>query len=112
MTAWPSRSVEGGHLAWVSPWGWTAVDVFVVSEVPPSDALIAASLLRREGLRVDLDSEGRSVKTQFRSASRSGAPITVVLRALDQAIDVRFEDGQRVEMPLEELPGWVKARLA
>jgi histidyl-tRNA synthetase len=89
-----------------------AVDVFVVSEVPPSDALIAASLLRREGLRVDLDSEGRSVKTQFRSASRSGAPITVVLRALDQAIDVRFEDGQRVEMPLEELPGWVKARLA
>jgi histidyl-tRNA synthetase len=86
------------------------IDVYVVSEVPAPDALVAASLLRREGIRVDLDSERRSIKTQFRAASRSGAPVTVVLRSLDQALDVRTGDGSRVEMSLEELPGWFKAR--
>jgi histidyl-tRNA synthetase len=86
------------------------VDVYVVSEVPASDALIAASLLRREGIRVDLDSEGRPIKTQFRAASRSGAPVTLVLRSLDEPVDVRTGDGQRVEMSLQELPQWLKAR--
>jgi histidyl-tRNA synthetase len=87
------------------------IDVYVVSEVPAADALVAASRFRREGIRVDLDSEGRSIKTQFRAASRSGAPVTVVLRSLDQALDVRTGDGLRVEMSLEELPVWFKARL-
>jgi histidyl-tRNA synthetase len=86
------------------------VDVYLVSEVPAADALIAASLLRREGIRVDLDSEGRPIKSQFRAASRSGAPVTLVLRSLDEPIDVRIGDGQRVEMPLQELAQWLKAR--
>ena len=86
------------------------VDVFVVSEVPAADALVAASRLRRAGIHVDLDSEGRSIKTQFRAASRSGAPVTVVLRSLDEPIDVRTGDGLRVDMSLEELAAWVKAR--
>lgn len=86
------------------------VDVFVVSEVPAADALVAASRLRRDGVRVDLDSEGRSIKAQFRSASRSGAPVTLVLRSLGEPVDVRTDDGLRVEMHLEELPGWLKGR--
>ncbi len=86
------------------------VDVFVVSEVPAADALVAASLLRRQGIRVELDIEGRSIKTQFRAASRSQAPVTVVLRSLDEPLDVRTEDGLRVDISLEELPGWLKAR--
>ena len=86
------------------------VDVFVVSEVPAADALVAASRLRREGIRVDFDSEGRSIKTQFRAASRSGAPVTVVLRSLDEPVDVRTPDGLRVGVPLEELADWLKAR--
>jgi histidyl-tRNA synthetase len=86
------------------------VDVFVVSEVPAADALVAASRLRREGIRVDFDSEGRSIKTQFRAASRSGAPVTVVLRSLDEPVDVRTPDGLRVSVPLEELADWLKAR--
>ncbi|MEX1124829.1 MAG: histidine--tRNA ligase [Acidimicrobiia bacterium] len=86
------------------------LDVFVVSEVPAADALVVASRLRLQGVRVDLESEGRSIKAQFRSASRSGAPVTVVLRSLGEALDVRTDDGLRVDMPLEELPGWLKAR--
>jgi histidyl-tRNA synthetase len=87
-----------------------AVDLFVVSEVPATDALVAASRLRRDGIRVDFDSEGRSIKTQFRSASRSGAPVTVVLRSLEEPVDVRTENGSRAEMMLEEVPGWLRAR--
>lgn len=86
------------------------VDVFVVSEAPAADALVAASLLRRQGIRVDLDTEGRAIKAQFRAASRSQAPVTVVFRSLDEPLDVRTEDGQRVELPLEEIAGWLKER--
>jgi len=86
------------------------VEVFLVSEASAADALVAASVLRREGIRVDLDIEGRSIKTQFRSASRSGAVITVVLRSLGDPIDVRAGEGLRVEMALDELPGWLKDR--
>jgi histidyl-tRNA synthetase len=86
------------------------VEVFVVSEVPPAEALVAASRLRREGLRVDLDVEGRSVKTQFRAAGRSGAPVMIVLRSLDAPVDVRTEDGSRTEMELEDVTRWLRAR--
>jgi histidyl-tRNA synthetase len=87
-----------------------AVEVFIVSEAPPTEALVAASQLRREGLRVDLDVEGRSIKAQFRSAGRSGAPVMLVLRSLEEPVDVRTEDGSRTEMPLEDVPGWLRAR--
>jgi len=86
-----------------------AVEVFLVSEAPPADALVAASRLRIDGIRVDLDIEGRSIKTQFRSAGRSGAPVTVVLRSLLEPVDVRMADGSRTEMALEEVPTWVGA---
>jgi len=87
-----------------------AVEVFIVSEVPPAEAVVAASRLRRDGLRVDLDVEGRAIKTQFRAAGRSGAPVTVVLRSLDEPVDVRTEDGMRIEIALDDVAGWLKAR--
>jgi histidyl-tRNA synthetase len=89
-----------------------SVEVFVVSEAAPADALVAASILRRGGVRVDLDVEGRSIKTQFRSAGRSGAPVTLVLRSLQEPVDVRTEDGLRTEMKLDEVSGWLKARIS
>jgi histidyl-tRNA synthetase len=87
------------------------VDVYVVSEVPAAEALVAASRLRREGVRVDLDSEGRSIKAQFRSAGRSRAPVIAVLRSLGEPLDVRTEDGLRVDIQIDELPHWLEARV-
>jgi histidyl-tRNA synthetase len=89
----------------------TEIDVYLVSEIGPGPALVAASGLRRKGVRVDLDSEGRSVKAQFRAASRSGAGVTAVLRAVGQPLDVRVGDGdERLELPLEDLPRWLEER--
>jgi histidyl-tRNA synthetase len=82
------------------------VGVYLVSEVGPGPALVAASSLRSEGIDVDFDTEGRSVKAQFRSASRSGAPVTVVLGDGDQ-VDVRTA-GDRALMSLREVPGYVR----
>ena len=86
------------------------VDVFLVSEASAADALIVASRLRREGIRVDLDGEGRSIKAQFRSASRSQAPVIVVLRSLSEPLEVRTEDGVGPGLPIEDLAGWWKGR--
>ena len=87
----------------------SSIDIYLVSEVPPSEALLAASVLRRAGIRVDFDAQGRSVKAQFRAATRSGAPVTVVLRGEGEAVDVRAGDS-RVEMPLERVAAWMKGR--
>jgi histidyl-tRNA synthetase len=86
------------------------VDVFVISETNPADALAAASLLRSEGLRVDFDTEGRSVKSQFRAASRSDARAVVVLTGSEEPADARVDD-EREQMPLSKLAGWLKDRL-
>ena len=85
------------------------IDIYLVSEAPPGEALIAASLLRRAGLRVDFDAKGRPVKPQFRAATRSRASVTVVFRAEGELVDVRAGD-TREEMPLGEVPGWMKGR--
>jgi histidyl-tRNA synthetase len=82
------------------------LDIFLVSEAPPSEALLAARVLRDHGLRVDFDAQGRSVKAQFRAATRSGAPATVVFKGDGEPADVRV-GGARVEMPLEEVAAWM-----
>jgi histidyl-tRNA synthetase len=85
------------------------VGVYVVSETNPVDALIAASRLREEGLKVDFDSEGRSVKAQFRTASKSGARAVVVVGDQPTA-DARVGD-EREELSLEEVAAWLEDRL-
>lgn len=88
----------------------STIDLYLVSEVGPVRALSVASRLRSEGLEVDFDTEGRSVKAQFRSASRSGAPVTIVLGE-DEQVDVRSGD-ERTLMPLDEVVTFVRKRLS
>jgi histidyl-tRNA synthetase len=86
------------------------VDVYLVSESGPIEALIAASTLRRDGLRVELDTEGRKVEAQFRAASRLGARSVVVLPAAGEDLDVRIDD-ERSGMPLGSVAKWLEGRL-
>ena len=87
----------------------SALDIYLVSESTPGEALAAASKLRKSGLRVDFDTEGRSVKAQFRSARRAEAPLIVVLREAGEPVDVQTQDG-RQEMALEEVANWFRSR--
>ena len=86
------------------------IDVYLVSESGPIEALIAASALRRDGLRVELDTEGRKVDNQFRAASRLGARAVVVLPAAGDDVDVRIGD-ERSGMPLGSVAKWLEGRL-
>ncbi len=86
------------------------VDVYLVSETTPADALVAASRLREKGLRVDFDTEGRSVKAQIKAASRSEARAVVVLRAGGALVDARVGE-ERGDVPLPELASWLMGRL-
>ncbi|MGH3649462.1 MAG: histidine--tRNA ligase [Acidimicrobiia bacterium] len=81
------------------------LDAYLVSETGPEEAIVVASRLRAAGLRVDFDVEGRSVKAQFRTASRLGAPVVLVWRGEGRPVDLQTE-GERVELPLEEVSGW------
>jgi histidyl-tRNA synthetase len=84
-----------------------SIDVYLVSESSPGEALVAASTLRRDGLRVEFDTEGRSVKAQFRAAGRSGARALVIIG--DGAVEVRLDE-EKVQMGIDEVAGWIRAR--
>jgi histidyl-tRNA synthetase len=86
------------------------VDIYLVSESGPVEALIAASTLRRDGLRVEVDTEGRKVEAQFKSASRLGARAVVVLPEGGGEVDVRI-DSERAGMPLGSVAKWLEGRL-
>jgi histidyl-tRNA synthetase len=86
------------------------VDVFVISETNPSDALVASSVLRSKGLRVDFDTEGRSVKAQFKVASRSAAPARVIVSDSSGPVGVRFGD-DNIDLPIGEVAEWLMQRL-
>ncbi|MGH8915121.1 MAG: histidine--tRNA ligase [Acidimicrobiia bacterium] len=88
----------------------STVDVYVVSEADSEAALIAASTLRRSGLRVDFDTEGRSVKAQFRAAVRLGARAVVVVDGRDDQVDVRIDE-ERSQMELGKVADWLETRL-
>ena len=83
------------------------LDAYLVSETGPEDALRIASQLRRDGVRVDFDTEGRSVKAQFRSARRLEVPVVLVWRGDGQLVDVQTES-ERAELPLQEVSHWFK----
>ncbi|HEX6146299.1 MAG TPA: histidine--tRNA ligase [Acidimicrobiia bacterium] len=84
-----------------------SIDVYVVSESSPDEALVAASTLRRDGLRVEFDTEGRSVKAQFRAAGRSGARALVVVGK--GAVEVRLDE-EKAQMEIDEVAGWIGER--
>jgi histidyl-tRNA synthetase len=86
------------------------VDVYLISESGPVEALIAASRVRRDGLRVEFDTEGRKVEAQFRAASRLEARAVVVLHEAGHEVDVRIGE-ERSELPLASVATWLKGRL-
>lgn len=85
------------------------LDAYLVSETGPEDAIRVASALRGDGIRVDFDVDGRSVKAQFRTASRLQVPVVLVWRGEGQPIDVQTE-GERTELSLQEVPNWISGR--
>lgn len=85
----------------------THLDAYIVSEIGPDEALQVASSLRAEGLRVDFDPEGRSVKAQFRAARRMEAPVILVWKGFGQLVDIQTQD-ERAELPLQEVVSWFR----
>jgi len=85
------------------------LDAYLVSETGPEDALRVASALRDEGIRVDFDVDGRSVKAQFRTASRLQVPVVLVWKGEGQPVDVQTE-GERAVLPLREVSTWFSSR--
>jgi histidyl-tRNA synthetase len=89
-----------------------ALDAFVVvaNEEMQTEATRFVSDLRAEGFRVDHDVDGRSVKAQFRIASRRDAPKVLVVG--DEwrrgAVTVRdMATGDQREVPVEEVSEWI-----
>lgn len=84
------------------------IDVFLVADdgVSPLEALAVASALRAGGRRVDLDTEGRSVKAQLRAATRSGAPATLLVRP--HGFEGRRGTDRRELASLEEVLSWLR----
>jgi histidyl-tRNA synthetase len=85
------------------------LDAYLVSETGPEDALPAVSRLREDGIRVDFDIEGRSVKAQFRTAGRLGVPVVLVWKGQGEPVSAQTED-ERVELLLEEVSTWFRIR--
>lgn len=83
------------------------LDAYLVSETGPDEALRVASLLRESGLRVDFDSEGRSVKAQFRTAGRLDVPVVLVWKGEDLPLDAQTRK-HREEVALDDVPVWVR----
>jgi histidyl-tRNA synthetase len=76
------------------------LDAYLVTETTPAEAVVVASELRRQGVRVDFDGEARSVKAQFRTANRLGAPVILVHKGEGEPIDVQTTTTrQQVELP-------------
>lgn len=85
------------------------LDAYLVSETDPADALRVVSSLRGDGVRVDFDVDGRSVKAQFRTANRLEIPVVLVWKGEGQPMDVQTEH-ERIELPLEEVSSWFNSR--
>ncbi len=85
------------------------LDAYLVSEKGPEEALRAVSRLRADGIRVDFDAEGRSVRAQFRTAGRLEVPVVLVWRGDGEPVDVQTVD-ERAQLALEEVPVWFSKR--
>ena len=85
------------------------IDVFVVSEKDAGSVFRIVSDLRESGFATEFDVEGKSTKSQFKAAARSGAPVTVIFHGPGEDVSVR--DGEeRHEMPIEEVAKWLTER--
>lgn len=99
-------------LAMGSPSEPEALDAFVViaDHTLQPEAIRFVSDLRNAGFRIDYDPDGRSVKAQFKMASRHDAGKVLVLgdewrRGVVTARDMA--KGEQQEIPLEEVWEWL-----
>jgi histidyl-tRNA synthetase len=95
--------------------GTARLDAFVVDGLGTgTDALAVVAALRDAGLGADRSYGGRSVKAQWKEADRSGARFGVMLgrdEAARDAVAVKdLASGEQLEVPLEQLAGWLLAR--
>ncbi|MGP0030783.1 MAG: histidine--tRNA ligase [Acidimicrobiales bacterium] len=72
----------------VTPPAPPPLDAYVVDVTGGEEALLLVAELRRAGLRVDRAFDGRSMKSQMRSADRSGARVALLIGAKELADDV------------------------
>jgi histidyl-tRNA synthetase len=91
------------------------LDAFVVDGLGGGrDALVLTQDLREAGLRVDRAYGGRSVKAQWKAADRAGAAFGVMLGRDEVgrgAVAVKdLATGDQVEVPREQLAGWLQQR--
>jgi histidyl-tRNA synthetase len=82
-----------------------ALDVFLVGEkqVTTTDLMVWAAPLREAGLRVSFDLDRRSVKAQFRAATRSGARYVGVING--EKVEIR-EGRERQDLTMSGLQEW------
>jgi histidyl-tRNA synthetase len=90
-----------------------ALDVFVVvaEEGLRTEAIELVSDLRARGFRVDYDPDRRSVKAQFKIASRREAPNVLVIGEewRDGAVTARdMTTGDQRAVPVEEVSEWLR----
>jgi histidyl-tRNA synthetase len=87
--------------------------VAVADEGSHDTALTLASRLRREGLRVDFDTRGGSLKSQMKRADKSGARYTLVLgeaeRTSGQAKLKPMAGGEPISVALADVARAVRA---
>ncbi|MBZ4422078.1 histidine--tRNA ligase [Myxococcus sp. RHSTA-1-4] len=90
--------------------------VAVADEGSQTDALTLASRLRREGLRVDFDTRGGSLKSQMKRADKSGARFTLVLgeaeRTSGQAKLKPMAGGEPIPVALDDVAKTLRAQPA
>jgi len=92
------------------------LDAFVVDGVGTGEAAAVLHELRESGLRADRAYGSRSVKAQWKAADRAGAAYGVMLGRAELArgaVAVKdLRSGEQVEVPREQLAGWLTMRVA
>jgi histidyl-tRNA synthetase len=94
------------------------VDAFVVNGLGAEsdiDVVLMVAELRENGVRTERAYGGRSVKAQWKVADKSGAAYGVMLGAAEAArgtVAVKdLRTAEQVEVPREQLAGWLRERV-
>jgi histidyl-tRNA synthetase len=91
------------------------LDAFVIDTLGDTTATTLVAALRESGLRADRAYGGRSMKAQMKLADRSGAVYAVVVAPAEAergcvAVKDLLAGGGQIEVPLEQVAGWVRER--
>ena len=96
-------------------YGFPALDVFVIDTTGGSHALSITHQLRHSGFSADRAFEGRSMKSQMKSADRSGAQVAVIIgdtEAEESTCTVRnLSTSEQTTIPSTELQGYLASVL-